>query len=190
MCPARSWRRPSARRGRARLSSSRMRQRSRRRGRSCLPHAPRFVVIRIRPEKIREVIGPGRQGGPASRTRPASRSSRMMAAESPSAPTRAWSSRPPTSSRGICKEAEVGRLHLGKVKKVVYFGRVRGDHAGHRGARSTFADLRGADAARRGCGARGRHGSLSRSSRSTRRRLVAARGRRIRRPPPPARRSS
>ena len=87
------------------------------------PHAPRFVVIRIRPEKIREVIGPG---GKVVRGIQDQTGVKVDIEDDGKVTLFGADARMVQQAtdiiQGICKEAEVGRLHLGKVKKVVDFG--------------------------------------------------------------------
>ncbi len=87
------------------------------------PYAPRFVTIKIKPEKIREVIGPGgkvvrgiqEQTGVKVDIEDDGRV--MLFGADPQMVQHAVD-----MINGIVKEAEVGRVHLGKVKKVVDFG--------------------------------------------------------------------
>jgi polyribonucleotide nucleotidyltransferase len=87
------------------------------------PHAPRFVAIRIRPEKIREVIGPG---GKVVRGIQDQTGVKVDIEDDGKVTLFGADARMVQQAidiiQGICKEAEVGRLHLGKVKKVVDFG--------------------------------------------------------------------
>ncbi len=87
------------------------------------PHAPRFVTIRIRPEKIREVIGPG---GKVVRGIQDQTGVKVDIEDDGKVTLFGADARMVQQAtdiiQGICKEAEVGRLHLGKVKKVVDFG--------------------------------------------------------------------
>ena len=87
------------------------------------PHAPRFVTIRIRPEKIREVIGPG---GKVVRGIQEQTGVKVDIEDDGKVTLFGADARMVQQAidiiQGICKEAEVGRLHLGKVKKVVDFG--------------------------------------------------------------------
>ena len=87
------------------------------------PHAPRFVIIRIRPEKIREVIGPG---GKVVRGIQDQTGVKVDIEDDGKVTLFGADARMVQQAtdiiQGICKEAEVGRLHLGKVKKVVDFG--------------------------------------------------------------------
>jgi polyribonucleotide nucleotidyltransferase len=87
------------------------------------PFAPRFVTIKIKPEKIREVIGPGgkivrgiqEQTGVKVDIEDDGRI--MLFGADAKMVQQAID-----IIQGIVKEAEVGRVHLGKVKKVVDFG--------------------------------------------------------------------
>jgi polyribonucleotide nucleotidyltransferase len=87
------------------------------------PHAPRFVTIRIRPEKIREVIGPG---GKVVRGIQDQTGVKVDIEDDGKVTLFGADARMVQQAvdiiQGICKEAEVGRTHLGKVKKVVDFG--------------------------------------------------------------------
>jgi polyribonucleotide nucleotidyltransferase len=87
------------------------------------PYAPRFVTIRIRPEKIREVIGPG---GKVVRGIQDETGVKVDIEDDGRVTLFGVDSRRVQLAidmiQGICKEAEVGRLHLGTVKKVVDFG--------------------------------------------------------------------
>jgi polyribonucleotide nucleotidyltransferase len=87
------------------------------------PHAPRFVTIRIRPEKIREVIGPG---GKVVRGIQEQTGVKVDIEDDGKVTLFGADARMVQEAvdiiQGICKEAEVGRIHLGKVKKVVDFG--------------------------------------------------------------------
>jgi polyribonucleotide nucleotidyltransferase len=87
------------------------------------PHAPRFVTIRIRPEKIREVIGPG---GKVVRGIQDQTGVKVDIEDDGKVTLFGADARLVQQAidiiQGICKEVEVGRLHLGKVKKVVDFG--------------------------------------------------------------------
>ena len=87
------------------------------------PFAPRFVTIRIRPEKIREVIGPGGKVVRGIQEQTGVKvdiedDGRIMLFGADAKMVQ----QAVDMIQGICKEAEVGRVHLGKVKKVVDFG--------------------------------------------------------------------
>jgi polyribonucleotide nucleotidyltransferase len=87
------------------------------------PHAPRFVTIKIKPEKIREVIGPG---GKVVRGIQDATGVKVDIEDDGRVTLFGADSRLVQQAidmiNGIVKEAEVGRIHLGKVKKVVDFG--------------------------------------------------------------------
>ncbi len=87
------------------------------------PYAPRFVTIKIKPEKIREVIGPG---GKIVRGIQEQTGVKVDIEDDGRVMLFGADARMVQQAvdiiQGICKEAEVGRLHLGKVKKVVDFG--------------------------------------------------------------------
>jgi len=109
------------------------------------PFAPRFVTIRIRPEKIREVIGPGGKVVRGIQEQTGVKvdiedDGRIMLFGADAKMVQ----QAVDMIQGICKEAEVGRVHLGKVKKVVDFG----------GASPHFPDRRGADPPGGGCSPR------------------------------------
>ena len=133
------------------------------------PHAPRFVTIRIRPEKIREVIGPG---GKVVRGIQEQTGVKVDIEDDGKVTLFGADARMVQQAvdiiQGICKEAEVGRSPPRQGQEGGRLRRLRGDHAGHRGAAPHLPDRRGADAARRGRPARGRPWCWSRSSRSTR----------------------
>ena len=87
------------------------------------PYAPRFVTIKIRPEKIREVIGPG---GKVVRGIQEQTGVKVDIEDSGSVMLFGADAKMVQHAvdmiQGICKEAEVGRIHLGKVKRVMDFG--------------------------------------------------------------------
>jgi polyribonucleotide nucleotidyltransferase len=87
------------------------------------PYAPRFVTIKIKPEKIREVIGPG---GKVVRGIQEQTGVKVDIEDDGRVMLFGADSRMVQQAvdiiQGIVKEAEVGRTHLGKVKKVVDFG--------------------------------------------------------------------
>ncbi|HEV8308873.1 MAG TPA: polyribonucleotide nucleotidyltransferase [Methylomirabilota bacterium] len=87
------------------------------------PFAPRFVTIKIKPEKIREVIGPG---GKVVRGIQEQTGVKVDIEDDGRVMLFGADARMVQHAidiiQGICKEAEVGRVHLGKVKKVVDFG--------------------------------------------------------------------
>jgi polyribonucleotide nucleotidyltransferase len=87
------------------------------------PYAPRFVTIRIRPEKIREVIGPGgkvirgiqEQTGVKIDVEDDGRVTVFSADNSAVQKAVAI-------IQDIVREVEVDRIYVGKVKKIVEFG--------------------------------------------------------------------
>ncbi len=87
------------------------------------PYAPRFVTIKIRPEKIREVIGPGgkvirgiqEQTGVKIDVEDDGRVTVFSADNSAVQKAVAI-------IQDIVREVEVGRIYIGKVKKIVEFG--------------------------------------------------------------------
>jgi polyribonucleotide nucleotidyltransferase len=87
------------------------------------PYAPRFVTIKIRPEKIREVIGPG---GKVVRGIQEQTGVKVDIEDDGRVMLFGVDAKMVQQAidiiNGIVKEAEVGRVHLGKVKKVVDFG--------------------------------------------------------------------
>jgi polyribonucleotide nucleotidyltransferase len=87
------------------------------------PYAPRFVTIKIKPEKIREVIGPG---GKVVRGIQDQTGVKVDIEDDGRVMLFGVDARLVQQAidiiQGIVKEAEVGRTHLGKVKKVVDFG--------------------------------------------------------------------
>jgi polyribonucleotide nucleotidyltransferase len=86
-------------------------------------HAPRITTIQIRPEKIRELIGPGgkvikgiiEQTGVKIDVEDSGKVN--IASTDGKAAQRAID-----IIRGIVQEAEIGRLYMGKVKKIMDFG--------------------------------------------------------------------
>ncbi|MBI3027956.1 MAG: polyribonucleotide nucleotidyltransferase [Candidatus Rokubacteria bacterium] len=87
------------------------------------PHAPRFVTIKIRPEKIREVIGPGgkvirgiqEQTGVKIDVEDDGRVT-VFSADNSSV------QKAVAIIQDIVREVEVDRIYVGKVKKIVEFG--------------------------------------------------------------------
>ena len=92
--------------------------------RAVRPFAPRFVTIKIRQEKIREIIGPGGKvvrGHPgADRHQDRHRGRRpghgVLAGQCLRCRRRVG------MIQDICREVELDRIYLGKVKKIVEFG--------------------------------------------------------------------
>ncbi|MBI2879386.1 MAG: polyribonucleotide nucleotidyltransferase, partial [Candidatus Rokubacteria bacterium] len=87
------------------------------------PYAPRFVTIRIRPEKIREIIGPG---GKIIRGIQEQTGVKIDVEDDGRVTIFSADSRAVQQAidivQGICREVEPDRVYLGKVKKVVEFG--------------------------------------------------------------------
>jgi polyribonucleotide nucleotidyltransferase len=87
------------------------------------PYAPRFVTIKIRPEKIREIIGPGgkvirgiqEQTGVKIDVEDDGRVTVFSADQNAVQKAIAI-------IQDICREVELDRVYLGKVKKIVEFG--------------------------------------------------------------------
>jgi polyribonucleotide nucleotidyltransferase len=87
------------------------------------PHAPRFVTIKIRPEKIREIIGPGGKVVRAIQEQTGSKidiedDGRVTVFSSDKASVQAAIG----MIQDICREVELDRTYVGKVKKIVDFG--------------------------------------------------------------------
>jgi polyribonucleotide nucleotidyltransferase len=87
------------------------------------PYAPRFVTIRIKPEKIREVIGPGGKVVRAIQEQTGTKidiedDGRVTVFSSDAAAVQ----RAIGLIQDICREVELDRIYLGKVKKIVEFG--------------------------------------------------------------------
>ncbi|HXJ78829.1 MAG TPA: polyribonucleotide nucleotidyltransferase [Candidatus Methylomirabilis sp.] len=87
------------------------------------PYAPRFVTIKIRPEKIREIIGPGGKviRGIQEKT------GAKIDVEDDGKVTIFSASRDAAQMavgiiQDICREAELDRVYLGKVKSIKEFG--------------------------------------------------------------------
>ncbi len=87
------------------------------------PYAPRFVTIRIRPEKIREVIGPG---GKVVRGIQEQTGAKIDIEDDGRvtvfSPDSASVQKAVGMIQDICREVELDRIYLGKVKKIVEFG--------------------------------------------------------------------
>jgi polyribonucleotide nucleotidyltransferase len=87
------------------------------------PHAPRFVTIKIRPEKIREVIGPGGKVIKGIQEKTGAK----IEVEDDGKVT-VFSSSNESAQRAvgmiqdICREAELDRIYVGKVKSIKEFG--------------------------------------------------------------------
>ncbi len=87
------------------------------------PHAPRFVTIKIRPEKIREVIGPG---GKVIRGIQEQTGVKIDVEDDGRVTVFSADNRAVQKAvaiiQDIVREAEVDRIYVGKVKKIVEFG--------------------------------------------------------------------
>jgi len=87
------------------------------------PHAPRFVTIKIRPEKIREIIGPG---GKVIRGIQEQTGTKIDVEDDGKvtvfSPDSASVQKAIGIIQDICREVELDRIYLGKVKKIVEFG--------------------------------------------------------------------
>jgi polyribonucleotide nucleotidyltransferase len=87
------------------------------------PHAPRFVTIKIRPEKIREIIGPGGKVVRGIQEQTGTKidiedDGRVTVFSSDAASVQ----RAIGMIQDITREVEVDRIYVGKVKKIVEFG--------------------------------------------------------------------
>jgi polyribonucleotide nucleotidyltransferase len=87
------------------------------------PHAPRFVTIKIRPEKIREIIGPG---GKVIRGIQEKTGAKIDVEDDGKVTIFSSSSESAQMALGmvqdICREVELDRIYLGKVKSIKEFG--------------------------------------------------------------------
>jgi polyribonucleotide nucleotidyltransferase len=87
------------------------------------PYAPRFVTIKIRPEKIREVIGPG---GKVIRGIQEQTGVKIDVEDNGRvtvfSPDSVAVQKAIAIIQDICREVELDRIYLGKVKKIVDFG--------------------------------------------------------------------
>jgi polyribonucleotide nucleotidyltransferase len=87
------------------------------------PYAPRFVTIKIRPEKIREIIGPG---GKVIRGIQEQTGTKIDVEDDGRvtvfSPDQASVQKAVEIIQDICREVELDRIYLGKVKKIVEFG--------------------------------------------------------------------
>jgi polyribonucleotide nucleotidyltransferase len=87
------------------------------------PFAPRFVTIKIRPEKIREIIGPG---GKVIRGIQEQTGTKIDVEDDGKvtvfSPDSASVQKAIGIIQDICREVELDRIYLGKVKKIVEFG--------------------------------------------------------------------
>jgi polyribonucleotide nucleotidyltransferase len=87
------------------------------------PYAPRFVTIKIRTEKIREIIGPG---GKVIRGIQEQTGAKIDVEDDGRvtifSPDNASVQKALGMIQDICREVEVERIYIGKVKKIVEFG--------------------------------------------------------------------
>jgi polyribonucleotide nucleotidyltransferase len=87
------------------------------------PYAPRFVTIKIRTEKIREIIGPG---GKVIRGIQEQTGAKIDVEDDGRvtifSPDNASVQKALGMIQDICREVEVDRIYVGKVKKIVEFG--------------------------------------------------------------------
>jgi len=87
------------------------------------PYAPRFVTIKIRTDKIREIIGPGgkvvRGIQETTGTKIDIEDDGRVTVFSPDA---ASVQKAVAMIQDICREVELDRIYVGKVKKIVEFG--------------------------------------------------------------------
>ncbi len=86
-------------------------------------YAPRFLTIRIRPEKIREIIGPG---GKVIRGIQEKTGAKIDVEDDGKVTVFSSSSEKAQAAidiiQDICREAELDRIYLGKVKSIKEFG--------------------------------------------------------------------
>jgi polyribonucleotide nucleotidyltransferase len=87
------------------------------------PYAPRFVTIKIRPEKIREIIGPG---GKVIRGMQEKTGAKIDVEDDGKVTIFSASSGAAQMAvdmiQDICREAELDRIYVGKVKSIKEFG--------------------------------------------------------------------
>jgi len=87
------------------------------------PNAPRFLTIKIRPEKIREIIGPG---GKVIRGIQEKTGAKIDVEDDGKVTVFSSSSEKAQMAidiiQDICREAELDRIYLGKVKSIKEFG--------------------------------------------------------------------
>jgi polyribonucleotide nucleotidyltransferase len=87
------------------------------------PHAPRFVTIKIRPEKIREIIGPG---GKVIRGMQEKTGAKIDVEDDGKVTVFSANSEAAQMAvdmiQDICREVEVDRIYVGKVKSIKEFG--------------------------------------------------------------------
>ena len=87
------------------------------------PYAPRFVTIKIRTEKIREIIGPG---GKVIRGIQEETGTKIDVEDDGRvtifSPDNTSVQRALAIVQDICREVELDRIYVGRVKKIVEFG--------------------------------------------------------------------
>jgi polyribonucleotide nucleotidyltransferase len=87
------------------------------------PYAPRFVTIKVRQEKIREIIGPG---GKVVRAIQEQTGTKIDIEDDGRvtvfSPDSASVQKAVGMIQDICREVELDRIYVGKVKKIVEFG--------------------------------------------------------------------
>jgi len=87
------------------------------------PHAPRFITIKIRPEKIREIIGPG---GKVIRGMQEKTGAKIDVEDDGKVTIFSANSDAAQMAvdmiQDICREVEVDRIYVGKVKSIKEFG--------------------------------------------------------------------
>jgi polyribonucleotide nucleotidyltransferase len=87
------------------------------------PYAPRFITIKVRPEKIREIIGPG---GKVIRGIQEQTGAKIDVEDDGRVTVFSTDTAAAQKAieiiQGICREVELDRIYLGKVKKIVEFG--------------------------------------------------------------------
>ena len=115
-------------------------RRSRRRAPSICAYAPRILTIHIPKDKIRDIIGPGGKTIRSIVEQTGCKidvedDGRVYIASTDEAAAR----RPSRSSRSSPPTAEIGKIYLGKVMRVVELRRLRRDPAGHRGPAAHLA---------------------------------------------------
>jgi polyribonucleotide nucleotidyltransferase len=87
------------------------------------PHAPRFLTIKIRPEKIREIIGPG---GKVIRGIQEKTGAKIDVEDDGKitifSSSQSFAQMAVGIIQDICREAELDRIYVGKVKSIKEFG--------------------------------------------------------------------
>jgi len=87
------------------------------------PHAPRIISIQINPDKIKDVIG---SGGKVIRSIVEQTGAKIDIEDNGTiniaSSDEAAANKAREIIRGICQDAEVGKLYMGKVRKIMDFG--------------------------------------------------------------------